>query len=398
MKILKFMTVQFRKLFLLALSVSLFACSNKQQGVQHAIADYAVITVEPQSVVLNSHYPATFRGRQDVEIRPNVSGFITKLCVDEGAAVKKGEVLFVIDPVQYEEAVNVARAAVEVAKANVATAKLTAENKRVLEQKNIISKYDLQMAENTLASSEAALAQAKAQLVNAEKNLSYTNVTSPVNGVMGKVPFRVGALVSPSMTTPLTTVSDISEMFAYFSMTEKQLLELIRQDSSSRKILERMPEVVLKTADDQLYSEKGKIETISEVIDQSTGTVSVRATFNNPQRLLRSGGTGSVIIPSELKNILIVPQKATYELQDKRFVYVVGNDNKITNTEVQVFKLDDGRNFVVTAGLNPGDRIVAEGVGTLRNDMQINPITPEAASAKLKAVTQPQQAAETVKK
>lgn len=389
MKIQKFMFVQSCKLFLFALSVTLFACGNQQQGRQQAIPEYAVITIEPQTVVLNSSYPTTFKGRQDVEIRPNISGFITKLCVDEGAAVKKGEVLFVIDPVQYEEAVNVARATVEVAKANVATSKLTADNKRELEKKNIISKYDLQMAENTLASSEAALAQANAQLVNAEKNLSYTNVTSPVNGVMGKVPFRVGALVSPSIATPLTTVSDISEMFAYFSMTEKQLLELIRQDSSSRKILERMPEVTLKTADDQIYSEKGKIETISEVIDPTTGAVSVRATFSNPQRLLRSGGTGSVIIPSELKGVLVVPQKATYELQDKRFVYVVGEDNRIKNTEVQVFKLDDGKNFVVTEGLNSGDRIVTEGVGTLRNDMQITPITPEFAAAKLKAATQP---------
>lgn len=389
MKIQSFMITQSRRLLLPVVCVSLMACGGKQQANYQSTPDYAVITVQPQSVVLNSSYPATFKGRQDVEIRPNVSGFITKLCVDEGASVKKGQTLFVVDPVQYEEAVNVARAAVEVAKANVATAKLTTENKRELERKNIISKYDLQMAENTLASSEAALSQAKAQLVNAEKNLSYTNVISPVDGVMGKVPFRVGALVSPSTATPLTTVSDISEMYAYFSMTEKQLLELIRQDSSSRKILERMPAVSLTTADGAPYAEKGKIETISEVIDQATGAVSVRATFSNPQRLLRSGGTGAVILPSELKDAIVVPQKATYELQDKRFVFIVGEDSKVKNTEVEVFKLDDGKNFVVTAGLKPGDRIVIEGVGTLRDGTQINPITPEAAAAKLKAATQP---------
>lgn len=389
MEIKKLKMTQIRKLFLIALSASCIACGGKQQTGQQSVPDYAVITVNPQTVVLTSSYPATFKGRQDVEIRPNVSGFITQLCVDEGASVRKGQTLFVIDPVQYEEAVNVARATVEVAKANVATARLTAENKQKLAEKNIISQYDLQMAENTLASNEAALAQAKAQLVNAEKNLSYTNVSSPVDGVMGKIPFRVGALVSPGTTIPLTTVSDISKMYVYFSMTEKQLLELIRQDSSSQKILERMPAVSLKTADDKIYSEKGTIETISEVIDQSTGTVSVRATFNNPRRLLRSGGTGSVILPSQLENVLVVPQKATYELQDKRFVYVVGEDSKVKNTEVEVFKLDDGKNFVVTAGLNPGDRIVIEGVGTLRNGTQINPVTPEAAAAKLKAATQP---------
>ena len=389
MKIEKLKMTRMHNLFIIALSAMCVACGGKNQGRQQTVPEFAVITLQPETVKLTSAYPATFKGRQDVEIRPNVSGFITKLCVDGGSRVQKGQTLFVIDPVQYEEAVNVAKAAVEVAKANVATAELTAKNKRQLEQKNIISKFDLQTAENALASSEAALAQAKAQLTNAEKNLSYTQVTSPVNGVMGKVPFRVGSLVSPSMTTPLTTVSDISEMYAYFSMTEKQLLDLIRQDSTSSKILEKMPPVSLTTADGRPYSQQGKIETISEVIDQTTGSVSVRATFSNPQRLLRSGGTGSVIIPSQLQNVLVVPQKATYELQDKRFVFVVDADSKVKNTEVEVFKLDDGKNFVVTSGLNPGDRIVIEGVGTLRDGTQIQPITPEAAAAKIKAATQP---------
>lgn len=382
------MYVQTRKLFFIALSVSLLGCNGKQQAGQQSVPEYAVVTVQPESVVLTSTYPATFKGRQDVEIRPNVSGFITKLCVDEGAEVKKGEVLFEIDPVQYEEAVNVAKAAVEVAKANVATARLTVENKRSLQQKNIISLYDLQMAENTLASGEAALAQAQAQLVNAEKNLSYTRVSSPVNGVMGTVPFRVGALVGPSMTTPLTTVSDISEMYVYFSMTEKQLLDLIRQDSSSRRILERMPAVELIMADGKRYPESGKIETISGVIDPATGSVSLRATFKNPQQLLRSGGVGNVSIPSKLENVIVIPQKATYELQDKKFIYVVQEDSKVRNTEIEVFKLDDGKNYVVTSGLEPGQRMVVEGVGTLRDGIQICPITPEESAARLSAATQ----------
>lgn len=390
MKIQKFMIIQSRRLFLLTLSVSLFACSNKQQTGQFPVSDYAVVTVQPQSVKLTSSYPATIKGRQDVEIRPNVSGFITKLAVDEGATVRKGQTLFVIDPVQYQAAVNVARATVEVAKANVATARLTAENKKELERKNIISKYDLQMAENTLASNEAALAQANAQLVNAEKNLSYTNVTSPVDGVMGTVPFRVGALVSPSSTIPLTTVTDITEMYVYFSLTEKQLLNLIRQDSSSKKILEKMPAVELQLADGTLYPGKGKIETISGVIDQATGTVSVRATFANTQNLLRSGGTGSVRLPAELDSVIVIPQKATYEIQDKKFVYVVDEKSTVRNTEIEVFKLDDGTNFAVTKGLKSGDRVVVEGVQTLKNGAEIKAITPEESAAKVKAMTQPQ--------
>lgn len=387
----RLMIIFSRQVIWMMLGITFFACNNKQQSGQQAVPDYAVITVEPQDVVLTSSYPAAIRGRQDVEIRPNVSGFITKLCVDEGANVRKGQTLFIIDPVQYEEAVNVARAAVSVAEAGVATAQLTADNKRELARKNIISSYDYQMAENALASQKAALAQAEAQLVNAEKNLSYTSVVSPVDGVMGSIPFRVGALVSPTSATPLTTVSDISEMYVYFSMTEKELLDLIRQDGSSKEILERMPLVSLILADGSLYSEQGRIETISGVIDRTTGAVSVRAAFRNPRHLLRSGGTGSVVIPSTLKNALVIPQKTTYEIQDKRFVYVLQEDAKLKNTEIEVFKLNDGKNFVVTSGLKPGDKIVAEGVGTLRDGMQIKPITLEESAAKLKAMTRPKQ-------
>lgn len=394
MKIQKPMKMQFRKFFIVAFGVTLFACSSKQQTGFGGVAEYAVITLKPQPVALSSSYPATIRGRQDIEIRPNVSGFITTLCVDEGATVRKGQTLFIIDPVQYEEAVNVARAAVNVAKANVATAQLTTDNKRELAKKNIISQYDLQMAENTLASQKAALAQAEAQLVNAEKNLSYTKVVSPSDGVVGTIPFRVGALVGPTTATPLTTVSDISKMYVYFSMTEKQLLELIRQDGSSKEVLQKMPEVELVLADGSIYPEKGRIETISGVIDQATGAVSVRAAFKNPHYLLRSGGTGSIQIPSVMQEALLIPQKASYELQDKKFVYVLQADSTIKNTEIQVFNLDDGKNYVVTAGLNPGDQVVVEGVGTLKEGQQIKPITPQESAAKISAMTQKQGGAE----
>lgn len=382
------MIIQARPMFLCALCVTLFACSSRQQTGQQAVSDYAVITLVPEPVTLSSSYPAVLEGRQDVEIRPNVSGFITQQCVKEGEKVRKGQTLFVIDPVQYEEAVNIARAGVLVAEANVNTAKLTAGNKRELARKNIISDYDLQMAENTLASQQAALAQAQAQLINAEKNLSYTNITSPANGVVGKIPFRVGALVSPNTTTALTIVSDISEMYAYFSMTEKQILEMIRQEGSFDEILQKMPEVSLKMADGTLLPEKGKIETISGVINTATGDVNVRAAFQNPRSLLRSGGTGSVIIPSEFKEALVIPQKATYELQNKRFVFIVDTNSQVKNTEIKVFKLDDGKNFVVTSGLKAGDKIVIEGVGTLRDGTRINPISPEESAAKLNAATQ----------
>lgn len=390
MKIQKLIIIQSRKVLLIALGMSLFACSNKQQGMQQGIPDYAVITIEPTPATLNSSYPATIQGRQDVEIRPNVSGFITQLCVDEGAVVKKGQTLFLIDPVQFEAAVNVARAAVNVAQANVSTAKLTAENKRELAKKNIISEYDLQMAENTLASQQAALAQAQAQLINAEKNLSYTKVTSPSDGIVGTFPYRVGSLVSPSSATPLTTVSDISEMYVYFSMNEKQILEMIRQaNGSTSSILNGLPEVELQLADGTIYPEKGKISTLSGVIDQTTGAASIRATFKNPGQLLRSGGSGNIMIPVKNETAIIIPQKTTYELQDKKFVFVVTDSSTVISTEIKVLPQNDGQQYVVSSGLKPGDRIVAEGVGTsVRNGMKINPITPEQASARLQQAAQ----------
>lgn len=390
MKIQKSFIIQSRKVLLIALGVSFFACSNKQQGMQQGIPDYAVMTIEPAPATLFSYYPATIRGRQDVEIRPNVSGFITKLCVDEGAVVKKGQTLFLIDPVQFEAAVNVARAAVNVAQANVSTASLTAENKRELAKKNIISEYDLQMAENTLASQKAALAQAQAQLINAEKNLSYAEVISPSDGVVGTFPYRVGSLVSPSSATPLTTVSDISEMYVYFSMNEKQILDMIRQaKGSTPDMLNELPEVELQLADGTIFPEKGKISTLSGVIDRTTGAASIRATFKNPGQLLRSGGSGKVMIPVKNETAIAIPQKATDEMQDKKFVYVVTDSSTVVSTEIQVLPQNDGQQYIVTSGLKPGDRIVIEGVGTsVRNGMKINPITPEQASARLQQAVQ----------
>lgn len=377
-------------LFMLSV-LMLTSCGGKKQNGMGGIPEYAVVTLQPSSAELNSSYPATIKGKQDIEIRPKVAGFITQLCVDEGSTVRKGQTLFIIDPVQYNAAVKVAEANVKVAEAGVATARLTAQNKKELEKKNIISSYDLQMAMNQLATQEAVLAQAKAQLVNARQDLSYTTITSPSNGVVGSIPFRVGSLVSSSTTTPLTTVSDISEMYVYFSMTEKQLLGMIRQDGSTKEILGNMPMVELSLADGSIYPEKGKIETLSGVINQSTGAVSIRATFPNAQFLLRSGGTGSILIPYSKTDAIIIPQKATFEVQDKKFAYVLQDDSTVKNTPVEVLSLNDGQNFVVTSGLKAGDKIVIEGVGTLKDGTQIKAITPEESAAKLKAMSQQQQ-------
>ena len=368
-----------------------FSCGNSQQGGMPALS-LAVMTVEPTSQELNSAYPATIKGQQDIEIRARVSGYITKLCVDEGAVVHKGQPLFLIDAVPYQKAVQAAEAAVEVAKANVATTQLTVDSKTELHAQNIISDYDLQTAKNSLASAEA-------QLASAHNDLSYTTITSPSDGVVGTIPFRVGSLVGTTTQEPLTVVSDINKMFVYFSMNEKQLLALTRQkDGSVNSMIGAMPEVQLQLADGTMYPAKGKIETLSGVIDLSTGAVQMRATFPNAQRLLRSGGTGTVLIPSVLDSALLIPQSATYEVQDKKFVYVLGDSSKVKNTEITVFPLDNGKQYVVTSGLKPGEQVVVEGVATLRDGMPIQPITPEQSAAKVQAMTQQMQQAAAAQK
>ena len=353
------------------LCIFLFSCGGKNaQNGSGMVREYAVMTLQPDSMEWYSNYPAAIKGKRDIEIRPNVSGFITDLRVDEGSVVRKGQVLFVIDTVPYKAALKVAETNVEVAKAAVNTQELTVNNKRELNKKNIISDYDLQMAENSYASAKAQLAQAEAQLVNARNNDSYTRVISPLDGVVGEIPFRVGSLVSPSSATPLTTVSDNSEMYVYFSMTERQILELVAQ-YGAENFLQKLPTVSLKLSDGSIYPLKGRIETVSGIIDTQTGSSNMRATFENPNRLLRSGGSGVIMIPMKNDHAILVPQKATYEIQDKKFVYVLNDDSTVISTEITIASIDNGKEYMVTSGLKAGDRIVTEGVNTLKDGMTI---------------------------
>ena len=327
-------------------------------------------------------YPATIKGLQDIEIRPQVSGFIVKLCVDEGATVKRGQALFQIDPTQYKAAYNQAKAAVESAKANLETVKSTEANKKMLHEQKIISDFEYQTAVNNLLSAKASLAQAEAMLTSAKQNLDFCTVTSPSDGVIGTFPYRIGSLVSPSVVEPLTTVSQIGDMYVYFSMTEKQLLEMTRSELSLKDQLAAMPEVKLQLADGSIYEAAGKIDAVSGVIDQTTGSVSMRAIFPNSRNILRSGGTANIIFPYELQDIILIPQYATQEIQDKKFVYVLQPDSTLKHTEIQISNLSDGKNYIVTGGLKAGDQIVVEGVQILTDGQKIVPITTAEKEAK----------------
>lgn len=367
----------------LAIGAWLTSCGSKdsQQQQQAPAPDIAVMTVSEGASESENTFPATIKGKTDIDIRPQVSGFITKVHVDEGQHVRKGQPLFTLDQVTFQAAVDQASQAVNAAQTAVNTATLTAQNKRRLYDKNIISEYEWQLADNDLQNAKAQLANAKAALTSAKKNLSYTVVTSPSDGVVGAIPMREGSLASPSSAQPLTTVSDISQVYAYFSLTEKDILHMSGGAGSLQGAISAMPEVSLRLADGSLYPERGRVATVSGVIDPATGAASVRALFPNANGLLRSGSTGSIVIPRDLKNVMVIPQKATFELQDRKFVYVVNDSNAVKSVPVTVEANSDGRTYVVTSGLTPGQRIVTEGVGTtVREGMVINPVEGKPAA------------------
>ena len=314
----------------------LYSCGVPQQ--QETDTAYKTLTIKSGDQILKTGYTATLRGRQNVEIRPQVSGIITEICINEGDAVHKGQTLFIIDQIPYKAALQTAIANVKSAEAKLATAKLTADSKAELYKEQVVSEFDLQTARNEQIAAEAALAQAKAQEVNARNDLSYTEVKSPVDGVASMIPYRVGALVNSSITEPLVTVSDDSEVYAYFSMTENQILDFVQQYGSLKKAMEHLDKVELTMSNGKTYSSLGKVDAISGTIDEGTGAISLRAVFSNPDQFLRNGGSGTVVVPTVKKQCIIIPQAATYELQNRIFVYKVV-DSKAQSAPVEVFRL-----------------------------------------------------------
>jgi len=346
---------------------------NQQSGAPVAQA-YPVLKVTTHNTTLQSQYPATLQGQQNIEVRPKIDGYIEHIYIDEGATVKKGQLLFRISAPQYEQDVKNALAAINSAEADVNTAKLQVEKTKPLVAKGIISDYELKSAEDALKVKEAALLQSKTTLANARTNLSYTTVTSPVDGVAGMIPYKLGSLVSSTTTSPLTMISNISKVYAYFSMNEKQLLDFSRQykGNTLEAKLKQLPQVSLVLSDGTDYPEKGKIESIGGQINSETGAATFRATFPNPVRLIRSGGSATVTIPVPVKDALLVPQRSTYELQGKRFVYLVNGD-KVKSTEITTMSNTPGQYFVVTDGIKPGDQIVYEAATPIADGTAIKP-------------------------
>ena len=377
-------------LFVAAVCVlaALTSCGGSKKGGLPDFGDdeFAVATIGTSSAALQTTYPATIKGIQDVEVRPKVSGFITKVFVHEGQTVSAGQALFSIDSETYQAAVRSAAAAVNTAKAQANTAKLTYQNNKKLYDSKIIGEYELSTAANGYATAKAQVAQAEAALASAREQLAWCTVTSPSAGVAGSLPFKVGALVSASGQA-LTTVSNISTMEVFFSLSETQLLGMSKTSGSVQAAIASFPAVKLQLADGTIYNHPGKVVKVSGVIDSSTGSVSLIAHFANPEKLLKSGGAGSIVVPSDNNNAIVIPQEACSQVQDKVFVYVVTKDNKVKYSEIKVNPQDDGKNYIVTSGLHVGDRIVLKGITKLTDGQQIKPITLERYNQKIAEAT-----------
>ena len=367
---LKNINMKFNFLTIAASLLLLASCAEKEQRVAQEAQQYKLLDIKKEDIALTSNYSASIRGRQDIKIVPRVDGHLTNVAITEGSKVKEGETLFIIDQVRYKADLESAKASVAVQKAVVATAKLTLDSKQALYKKNIVSEFELISAQNALKTAQAQLMQAQAQENSAQNNLSFTVIKSPSEGVVGKLPYRKGDYVSPNTQDGLTVVADNSEMYVYFSMSERQIMDLVAQYGSMDSALVNLPNIKLRLSNQTIYPHEGKIESISGIVDASTGAVSIRAAVPNDERLLLSGSSGSVIVPHIQNNAIVIPQEATFEIQNKVYVYRV-IDGITKSTIVTVDKINDGKQYIVTSGLNEGETIIAEGAGLVQEGITV---------------------------
>ena len=368
--------------FIILVSLLVTSCnSNKDSNKNETVAEYKVLKVSPQTIELYKEFPVTIEGIENIEIRPKIEGFIEKVLVDEGEYVEKGRVLFLLNAPQYEQEVRNTKAAISSAKAEVSSAQLGVEKAKPLVEREIISRFELTSAENTVIAKKAALEQAQASLVNAQTNYSYTRITAPVSGFIGTLPYKLGSLVSSSTADPLTTVSNIKKVYAYFSMNEKTHLEFSKADKGNnpREHMKNLPDVTLLLPDYTLFNQKGRIQTISGQVDEETGSFNVRAIFDNPDNLLRTGNSATIRIPNTVENALLIPQAATYEIQGGTYVYVVDSESKAKSTKIKVTATTNGQAYIVTDGLKENDQVIIEGINTLKTGKEIKTVLVKAS-------------------
>lgn len=371
------------KILLIAATTVLLASCGGGGGGRPTFGDneYPVVTAGTSSAAMQSTYPATIKGVQDVQISPKLAGFITQINVKEGQRVNAGQVLFVIDNATYQAQVRQAQAAVNTATAQCNTAKLSYENSKKLFENKVIGDFELMSATNQYESAKAGLAQAQAALASAKEALSFCYVKSPAAGIVGTLPYKVGTLVSAQHV--LTTVSNNSSMEVYFSLTEKDVLAMSKDAGTQDALVRSLPSVKLQLADGTIYEQEGRVTKMSGVIDAATGSVQLIALFPNPRQLLKSGGSGAIVIPRSNSAAMLIPQSCVSEVQDKKFIYILDKNNKVKYTEITVDPQNDGNTYIVTSGLKVGDKYVTNGITKLTDGMEIVPITPEKYQQKI---------------
>ena len=352
-----------------ATTCMMLSCSDDKKKAHDAV-EYRTMVVSQKDMTLNQQYSARLTGRQIVEIRPQVSGTITRICTGEGMAVKRGQTLFIIDQTPFQAALEVAIANRQSAEAKLSTARMNYDSQKQLKEGSVVSDFSVETTRHELLEAEAALVQAKAQEKNARWQLSCTEVKSPVDGVASMIPWHVGALVSSNISEPLVTVADDKEMYAYFSVTERAVINLIDRYGSTADFISKAPSIKLRLASGAEYPVEGRIDAVSGTVDAQTGAVTLRAVFPNPQHLLRDGGSATVMVPTQRDQVVVIPQEATYELQNRVFVYRVV-DGKTKATAVTLFPQNNGKEYIVEDGLNVGDTIIAEGAGLLKDGIEV---------------------------
>ncbi|GAB3701116.1 efflux RND transporter periplasmic adaptor subunit [Spirosoma flavus] len=358
------------------LTLALFGCqtSAEQASTATAIPSIPVVAVKTASRTTYQEFPATLEGTINVDIRPQVEGYLEKIYVDEGASVRKGQPLFRIDERSYREQLSNAQASLAMAKANRDKAALEVSRLTPLVQNKVVGDVQLKAAQSAFEATVASIDQAQALVSTAKTNLSRTLITAPVNGYIGRLPYKPGSLVGRVEPQALTTISDVRQLYAYFSMSEADFLQFTQQSpgrSLTDKIKRFLP-VELLLADGNPYGQKGRIELAAGQFDKAMGAITFRAVFPNAQGLLRSGITGRVRLPQPHATTVVVPQEATFERQDRVFVFALADSNKVESRPLKILG-KSGNFYLVEAGIRPGERIVRDGIDRLHDGDVIAP-------------------------
>lgn len=365
-------------------AVYLYSCAAKSEAPQQGPAPAEVMQVTAGEAVTEQDYTAAIEGKVNVDIRPQVEGYLEKIYVDEGAFVKAGQPLFRINDAPFREQINNAQASLHMAEAAMLNAQLEIDRLTPLVTNKVVSDMQLKTAQASYKAAKASVEQAKAAVASARINLGYTLISAPVSGYIGRLPRKQGALVSRTDPEALTRISDVHEIYAYFSLSETDFIRFKDQypGATLEEKLKELPPVSLVLADNSLFPVQGRIDMIDGQFDRNTGAITLRAVFPNEKGLVRSGNTGRIRLSRLQQNTVLVPQSATVDMQDKVFVFTVGAGNKVSRQAIQVSGASGG-SYLVSSGLKPGDRIVLSGLDHLQEGAVIKPEAPADGDKKL---------------